>query len=80
MRHNRQPSFDDQLPLRRHGEDRGDDDHQSLDHRLAVVRSADLVEPVGKYGTTRAKLFGSDLLTDRHPAAHYRGAFTPAEF
>lgn len=29
-------------------------------------------------GTLRNKVFGTDLLPDRHPAARYRGAFAAA--
>lgn len=47
-----------------------------IDHVLPVLRRRGLAsEENGKPGTFRKKLFGSDRLTERHPAAKYRGAF-----
>lgn len=50
-----------------------------VDHVIPVLQDRGLAQREYSPGTTRAKLFGSDLLTGRHPAARYRGAFTPAE-
>jgi long-chain alkane monooxygenase len=48
-----------------------------VDHVIPVLQDRGLAQRRYAPGTTRAKLFGADLLPDRHPAAHYRGAFTP---
>jgi len=48
-----------------------------VDHVIPVLQDRGLAQREYAPGTTRAKLFGSDLLPDRHPAARYRGAFTP---
>jgi alkanesulfonate monooxygenase SsuD/methylene tetrahydromethanopterin reductase-like flavin-dependent oxidoreductase (luciferase family) len=48
-----------------------------VDHVIPVLQDRGLAQRQYATGTTRAKLFGTDLLPDRHPAAHYRGAFTP---
>jgi FMN-dependent oxidoreductase (nitrilotriacetate monooxygenase family) len=46
-----------------------------VDHVLPVLRKRGLAQREYSPGTLRRKLFGSDLLNDRHPAARYRGAF-----
>lgn len=48
-----------------------------VDHVIPELQRRGLAQREYAPGTTRAKLFGGDLLTDRHPAARYRGAFTP---
>ncbi|MDX1891310.1 NtaA/DmoA family FMN-dependent monooxygenase [Mycolicibacterium sp. 050158] len=48
-----------------------------VDHVIPVLQQRGLAQREYTPGTTRAKLFGSDLLPARHPAARYRGAFTP---
>jgi FMN-dependent oxidoreductase (nitrilotriacetate monooxygenase family) len=50
-----------------------------VDHLIPVLQDRGLAQREYTPGTTRAKLFGSDLLADSHPAAHYRGAFTPVK-
>jgi hypothetical protein len=49
-----------------------------VDHVIPVLQDRGLAQREYAPGTTRAKLFGTDLLDEHHPAAHYRGAFTPA--
>ena len=48
-----------------------------VDHVIPVLQDRGLAQREYSPGTTRAKLFGHDLLSERHPAARYRGAFTP---
>jgi FMN-dependent oxidoreductase (nitrilotriacetate monooxygenase family) len=48
-----------------------------VDHVVPVLQDRGLAQREYAPGTTRAKLFGSDRLPERHPAASYRGAFTP---
>jgi FMN-dependent oxidoreductase (nitrilotriacetate monooxygenase family) len=48
-----------------------------IDHVLPVLRDRGLARREYAEGTLRRKLFGTDRLPDRHPAARYRGAFTP---
>lgn len=48
-----------------------------VDHVIPELQRRGLAQREYAPGTTRAKLFGGDLLNDRHPAARYRGAFTP---
>jgi FMN-dependent oxidoreductase (nitrilotriacetate monooxygenase family) len=50
-----------------------------VDHVIPVLQDRGLAQREYAPGTTRAKLFGTDRLTDRHPAARYRGAFAPVE-
>ncbi|MFC8450130.1 LLM class flavin-dependent oxidoreductase [Kitasatospora sp. NPDC057223] len=45
------------------------------DHVMPVLRARGLAQYQYAPGTLRRKLFGTDLLNDRHPAARYRGAF-----
>lgn len=45
------------------------------DHLLPVLQARGLAKREYAKGTLRAKLFGSDRLNRRHPAATYRGAF-----
>lgn len=45
------------------------------DEVLPVLRERGLAQSEYTEGTLRAKLFGSDRLNERHPAAAYRGAF-----
>ncbi|MGK2936525.1 MAG: NtaA/DmoA family FMN-dependent monooxygenase [Solirubrobacteraceae bacterium] len=47
------------------------------DHVLPELRKRGLAREQYAEGTLRRKLFGSDRLSDRHPAARYRGAFAP---
>ncbi|MBB6444261.1 LLM class flavin-dependent oxidoreductase [Bacillus benzoevorans] len=48
-----------------------------IDHVLPVLRRRGLArEEQGNLETFRKKLFGSDRINERHPAANYRGAFT----
>jgi FMN-dependent oxidoreductase (nitrilotriacetate monooxygenase family) len=46
-----------------------------IDHLLPVLRARGLARAEYAEGTLRRKLFGNDRLSDRHPAARYRGAF-----
>lgn len=46
-----------------------------IDHVIPVLQERGLAQKEYRPGTARAKLFGSDLLDDRHPAARHRGAF-----
>lgn len=48
-----------------------------IDHVLPVLRERGLARREYEPGTLRRKLFGSDRLSDRHPASRYRGAFRP---
>jgi hypothetical protein len=50
-----------------------------VDYVTPVLQDRGLAQREYTPGTTRAKLFGHDLLSERHPAAQYRGAFTPVE-
>jgi long-chain alkane monooxygenase len=50
-----------------------------VDYVLPVLQDRGLAQREYASGTTRAKLSGSDLLADSHPAARYRGAFTPVK-
>ena len=47
-----------------------------IDHVLPVLRERRLARREYAPGTLRHKLFGTDRLTDRHPASRYRRAFT----
>jgi long-chain alkane monooxygenase len=47
-----------------------------IDYVLPVLRDRGLAQREYSPGTLRNKLFGNDLVNDRHPAARYRGAFT----
>jgi FMN-dependent oxidoreductase (nitrilotriacetate monooxygenase family) len=50
-----------------------------IDHVIPVLRERGLARGESAPVTFRERLFGSgDRLNDRHPAAHYRGAFGPA--
>jgi FMN-dependent oxidoreductase (nitrilotriacetate monooxygenase family) len=49
------------------------------DKVLPVLRERGLAQSEYADGTLREKLFGQPRLNDRHPAARYRGAFTPAD-
>ncbi|GAA2620960.1 LLM class flavin-dependent oxidoreductase [Dactylosporangium fulvum] len=46
-----------------------------IDHVLPVLRKRGLARHDYAPGTLRRKLFGRDLINERHPAARYRGAF-----
>jgi len=46
-----------------------------IEHVFPVLRERGLARDGYAEGTLRRKLFGSDRLPDRHPAAAYRGAF-----
>ncbi|HWI70668.1 MAG TPA: LLM class flavin-dependent oxidoreductase [Baekduia sp.] len=48
-----------------------------IEHLLPVLRARGLARDEYADGTLRRKLFGSDRLSARHPAARYRGAFAP---
>jgi hypothetical protein len=48
------------------------------DHLLPTLQKRGLAKQAYRPGTLRQKLFGSDRLNDRHPAAKYRGAFAAA--
>ena len=48
---------------------------QFVDHVLPVLRDRGLAQTEYTPGTLRKKLFGTDRLSERHPAARYRGAF-----
>ncbi|MEV8516088.1 LLM class flavin-dependent oxidoreductase [Dactylosporangium sp. NPDC051484] len=50
-----------------------------IDHVMPVLRERGLAQREYVPGTLRRKLFGTDLINDRHPAAAYRGAFTNAD-
>ena len=47
-----------------------------IDQVMPVLRERGLASDGYAEGTLRRKLFGHDRLTERHPAAGYRGAFT----
>lgn len=47
------------------------------EHLLPVLQQRGLAKREYRPGTLRQKLFGSDRINERHPAARYRGAFTP---
>ncbi|UGQ11972.1 NtaA/DmoA family FMN-dependent monooxygenase [Yinghuangia sp. ASG 101] len=49
-----------------------------VDHLLPVLRDRGLAQREYAPGTLRRKLFGTDLVNDRHPAARYRNAFKDA--
>jgi hypothetical protein len=49
-----------------------------VDHVTPVLQDRGLAQREYAPGTTRAK-FGSNLVSERHPAAQYRGAFTPVK-
>ena len=42
---------------------------------MPILRERGLAADGYREGTLRNKLFGHDRLTERHPAAQYRGAF-----
>lgn len=46
-----------------------------VDHLLPVLQRRGLAKREYAEGTLRRKLFGTDRLNERHPAARYRGAF-----
>jgi hypothetical protein len=46
-----------------------------IDEVLPVLRRRGLAREAYEPGTLRKKIFGADRLSDRHPAAAYRGAF-----
>ncbi|MGC0365443.1 FMN-dependent oxidoreductase (nitrilotriacetate monooxygenase family) [Rhodococcus sp. 27YEA15] len=46
-----------------------------IDHVMPVLRQRGLAKQEYTPGTLRRKLFGTDQLGDRHPAARYRSAF-----
>jgi long-chain alkane monooxygenase len=46
-----------------------------VDHVIPVLQERGLAQREYTEGTLRQKLFGTDRLPDRHPAARYRGAF-----
>jgi hypothetical protein len=48
-----------------------------IEHVLPVLRERGLARREYEPGTLRRKLFGSDRLSQRHPASRYRGAFIP---
>jgi FMN-dependent oxidoreductase (nitrilotriacetate monooxygenase family) len=50
-----------------------------IEHVFPVLRERGLARDGYAEGTLRRKLFGTDRLPDRHPAAAYRGAFAGAE-
>jgi FMN-dependent oxidoreductase (nitrilotriacetate monooxygenase family) len=50
-----------------------------IDHVMPTLRERGLAADGYREGTLRNKLFGHDRLTERHPAAQYRGAFTNSE-
>ena len=50
-----------------------------IDHVMPVLRERGLAADDYREGTLRNKLFGHDRLTERHPAAAYRGAFRSPE-
>ena len=47
------------------------------EHLLPVLQARGLAKREYAKGTLRKKMFGHDRLDARHPAARYRGAFTP---
>lgn len=46
-----------------------------IEHVIPVLQRRGLAQSEYAEGSLRKKLFGTDLLNDRHPAAQYRGAF-----
>ncbi len=50
-----------------------------IEHVTPVLQERGLQKREYAEGTLREKVFGTDLLPDRHPAARYRGAFSPSE-
>lgn len=48
-----------------------------IDEILPVLRRRGLAQSEYEPGTLRQKLFGADRLNSRHPAARYRGHFSP---
>ncbi|MDV6270980.1 LLM class flavin-dependent oxidoreductase [Rhodococcus globerulus] len=46
-----------------------------IDHVLPVLRERGLAQTEYAPGTFRQKVFGSDYVNERHPAAQYRGTF-----
>ena len=50
---------------------------QFNEHLLPVLQARGLAKREYAKGTLRKKMFGHDRLDARHPAARYRGAFTP---
>jgi FMN-dependent oxidoreductase (nitrilotriacetate monooxygenase family) len=49
-----------------------------IEHVFPVLRERGLAQAQYAPGTLRRKLFGNDRLSERHPAARYRGAFATA--
>jgi long-chain alkane monooxygenase len=47
-----------------------------IDHVMPVLQARGLAQREYATGTLRKKLFGSDRVSDAHPAARYRGAFS----
>ncbi|WP_395308699.1 LLM class flavin-dependent oxidoreductase [Mycobacterium sp. AMU20-3851] len=47
-----------------------------VDHVIPVLQDRGLAQREYTAGSVRAKLFGADLINERHPAARYRGAFS----
>jgi long-chain alkane monooxygenase len=47
-----------------------------VDHVTPVLKQRGLAQREYRPGSVRAKLFGADLINERHPAAQYRGAFS----
>lgn len=47
-----------------------------VEHVIPVLQDRGLAQREYAPGSTRAKLFGTDLINERHPAAQYRGAFS----
>ena len=50
-----------------------------IEQILPVLRQRGLAQTEYQPGTLRQKLFGSDRLNERHPAAFYRGHFSRAK-
>jgi long-chain alkane monooxygenase len=49
------------------------------DHVLPVLQRRGLAKREYAEGSLRRKIFGEDYINERHPAAQYRGAFSPAD-
>lgn len=47
-----------------------------VDHVTPVLQQRGLAQREYRPGSVRAKLFGADLINERHPAAQYRGFFS----
>lgn len=47
-----------------------------VEHVTPVLQARGLAQREYSPGSVRAKLFGADLINERHPAARYRGAFS----